>query len=136
MTNSNRKLANIYTHFYFVTRFFFNFVAFNMTHKHFVTICSGPKQVLLQSWSEKPVYPYVFQNKFKTLMNNSCVTFVTNVTPIHFSSNIFFMSMFCEGQKIIVLEQLFHFNGPVQIVENLYKEAFINYTEKEKSFLN
>jgi len=27
---------------------------------------------------------------------------------------------------------LFHFNGPVQVVENPYKELFIHYAEKER----
>jgi hypothetical protein len=54
--------------------------------------------------------------------------FVTNVIPIHF--------VFCEGQKIIVLEQLFRFNGPAKIAENPYEEAFIHYTEKERFFFN
>lgn len=61
-------------------------------------------------------------------MNNNCVMFVTNVIPIHF--------VFCEGQKIIVLEQLFRFNGPAKIAENPYEEAFIHYTEKERFFFN
>jgi len=44
------------------------------------------------------------------------------------------MSVFHEGKKIILWEQLFHFNGPVQIVENPYKEVFIHFRRKGKIF--